>query len=197
MDYFRFNRLVFDKFSVFAGGTLALVFLAVWSFFEASFWFVAPDLLISIFSILAPKKYRKFIFIVLLSSLLGGIFYYCLNFFYFDQLIRVLYHTPFISERNILFVSEILGKYGVFGAFFQSFTLIPFKIWTSFVFSNGLNPYVYFAIVMISRFIRFFIFALVALYLRKSFERVIRNNFCLLLSLYLVVFFMFMFILEA
>jgi hypothetical protein len=197
MDYFKLNRLVFDKASIFAVGFLGIFFVCIWSFFEASFWFVAPDFLIAIFSFLVPKYYRKYIYYALIFSLLGGIFYYVLNLFYFELMGEVLGQTFFVSTKNLELVSGLFAQYGVLGAFFQSFTLIPFKIWTHLVVGNGFNPSIYFLIVIVSRAIRFFIIGLVAIGLRKLLRNYVRDNILILFVLFVMFFFGVMFVLEA
>jgi hypothetical protein len=197
MGYFKLNRQVFDKSSVFAAGFLGIVLVCVWSFFEASFWFVAPDFLIALFSFLVPKNYRKFIYYALVFSLVGGIFYYVLNLFYYELIGEVLKQTFFVSTKNLEFVSGLFAQHGVLGAFFQSFTLIPFKIWTHLAVGNGFNPAIYFLIVIVSRAIRFFIIGLVAVGLRKLLKNYARENIVILFVLFVIFFFGVMFALET
>jgi membrane protein YqaA with SNARE-associated domain len=192
----NFNQKALKKSTLFAGSFAGLVLLSIWSFFEASFWFIAPDFLIAIFSFLVPKKYKKYIFLALLFTLLGGIAYYSLNIFYLENMTLILQNTLFVSEKNIDFVSKILTQYGVGGSFFQSFTLIPFKIWTNLVVILNLNPLIYFVIVIFSRLIRFTIIAGIAILARKKLGNLNKKYFLIIAIVYLILFFSIMFLLE-
>jgi len=191
------NQKVYDKFYIFAGSLVGLILLGLWSFFEASVWFIAPDFLIMLFSLVLFKKYKKFILVALITSLIGGLLYYILNLFYFEQLTDILFNTPFVAERSVAFVSKLLSEYGVIATFLQSITLIPFKIWTHFIVQYNLSPLLYFVFVAISRTIRFFVVAFVFAFLGKKFKNKIRNNFNWLLIIYLLSFALVMFLLEA
>ncbi len=196
MNYKDMSEKSYKKTSIFAGSIIGGILLGVWSFLEASFWFIGPDFLIILFSFVLPKKYKRFILIAIISSLLGGIFYYVLNLFYFDQLSIILFNTPFVVTRNVNFVSNILSSYGVAGALMQSITLIPFKIWTHFIIEFGFSPIIYFILVIISRTFRFLVFAGIASFVARRFPKISRKYFFLFLLIYIILFVGIMIIIE-
>lgn len=147
-----------------------------WAFFEASFFFIAPDFILMFFSY-AKNNWKKILLITAGFSILGGIFYFVLIQFMGEKLYAVLINTPYIGSANILTVQGFYDTYGVYGTIFQSFTFMPFKIWTYLSVSNQLNPLIYFLFVMISRIVRFGIVIIIAKILNKYFGNIIRKNF--------------------
>lgn len=190
-------KKLFDKISIFTASSAGLILLFLWAFFEASFWFIAPDFLIAIYCVINSKNYKKFLKGVIIASILGGALYYLLNYINFSEMTRILVNTPFVSSKNIGFVDAIFIKYGIFGTFFQSITLIPFKIWTHFAFFYGFNPIIYLFFVAISRIFRFYIVAIVAMWISKKFRKNIEKNLIYWLVLYTILFLLLTFLWEA
>ena len=194
--YKSLNAKVYDRALTFVSSTTGIVFLAVWSFCEASFWFVAPDFLLVIFAFLKPTHKNKFFAVALLASFLGGVVYYILNLFALDSLGEILRHTPFVTDRMILFVQETYGKYGHLGVLFQSFTFMSFKIWTNVAVVMGLNPIIYFPLVMISRVFRLYPVTWLSAYISRYTTNFLKNNFLVVLAGYVILFFTMLIVLE-
>ncbi|MEM4271390.1 MAG: hypothetical protein QXO70_04850 [Candidatus Pacearchaeota archaeon] len=197
MDYKEINKNLFKKAEIFTLSTFGILVLGLWAFFEASFWFIAPDFIIGLFCFLAPKKNRKFILTALFISLIGGFCYYLFTVNNFELATNILHNTPFVSEENINFVKAIYSKNGVYATILQAITLIPFKIWTNLVVLNKFDPLVYFFLVGLSRLFRFFLVGMIAIYLRKRIEKFARDNFIVLLITYSVLFLTITYILES
>jgi len=197
MDYFQTNKKVYDRFKIFSLSGWALALLCLWAFFEASFWFIAPDFIIGLLCFLAPKRYKRFIFAALIISLLGGIAYYAFTDSYFNQASEILMKTPFVSEKNVDFVEKLYLEHGVYATIFQSITLIPFKIWTNNIVKYNFNALAYFLLVGISRAFRFFMFGFLAGYLRKKLGKISERHIILIGLIYTAIFLGVMIILEA
>jgi len=196
MNYLQINKKIYDWLKIFSLSGWALALLCLWAFFEASFWFIAPDFIIILLCFLAPKKYRKFIFIALIVSLLGGIAYYAFTSSYFNQSNEILMKTPFVSEKNMGFVENLYVKNGVSATILQSVTLIPFKIWTNNVVKHNLDAFIYFLLVGISRTFRFFIFGFLATYLRKKLRKNTERHILLIFLVYAALFMGVIFLLD-
>jgi membrane protein YqaA with SNARE-associated domain len=197
MNYLQINRKAYDWLKIFSLGGWALALLCLWAFFEASFWFIAPDFIIILLCFLAPKQYKKFIFIALIVSLLGGIVYYVFTSNYFNQASEILMKTPFSSEKSIESVGELYSKLGVYATMLQSITFVPFKIWTYTVVKYNLNSLIYFILVGISRLFRFFILGLLARYLKIKMNKIAERHILLILFVYTFIFLGIIFLLVA
>jgi len=196
MKYIKANRIAASKLELFVVSTTGLILLGLWAFFEASFWFIAPDFLIGLYCFLAPKKYKKIIFTTLVISLIGGFAYYLFILNNFGLSTQILDKTPFISDKNFNFVKDIYLEKGVIATFLQSITLIPFKIWTYHITLYNFNPLIYFILVGISRAFRFILVGLIAVYLRKKMENIGKNHLIPLVVLYTLLFLLVTSILE-
>lgn len=159
----------------------------LWAFFEASFFFIAPDFILMFYSY-AKNNWKKILLITAGFSFLGGIFYFLLIQFMGEKLYTILLNTPYIGNTNILTVQGFYDNYGVYGTIFQSFTFMPFKIWTYLSVSNQLNPFIYFLFVMISRIVRFGIVIIIAKMLNKYFGNFIKKHFILAVLSYGILF---------
>jgi len=195
--YKEVNRKIYTRAEIFAASGLGLTLLVLWSFFEASFWFIAPDFILGLLCILAPKKYKKFLVAAIITSIFGGVFYYSLNLIHFEGLTEILVKTPFAAEKSMNFVSALFSNYGVIATLMQSITLIPFKIWTHFAVLYGFSPILYFLLAAVSRIFRFFIVAWIACFLGIKAKKWIKNNFVAFLAAYILLFVIGMLLLEA
>jgi hypothetical protein len=174
-----------------------MILIALWSFFEASFWFIAPDFLIGLFCFLAPKRYKKILLIALVFSILGGLFYYFFNVYNLNILTEILINTPFVSEKNMLFVSNLYLTHGIFATLLQAITLIPFKIWTHFVVLYNLNPAIYLLLVGISRLVRFAIVGFIAIKFRHFLGSKVKRHSIFIIAIYSLIFLLITFLLES
>jgi len=86
MQYNKLNQVFYESFSRFSGQKKSSIILSIWAFLEASFFFVAPDFILTPLSFFNPKEYKKLFLITLISALIGGIFYFVLNILYISQL---------------------------------------------------------------------------------------------------------------
>jgi hypothetical protein len=134
-----------------------LTLLSLWAFGEASFWFIAPDFLLIPLSWEHPKKWLKFSTIAWVSSILGGVFYFWWASHYFATAQKILEITPFVTPRMHSSISNIFQEHGAWGALFQSWSFMSFKIWSFEAIKHRLSFSHYFPIVVFSRIFRIFV----------------------------------------
>jgi membrane protein YqaA with SNARE-associated domain len=190
------QQRLYRKYLLFVGSGAGLLLLFVWSFFEASVWFFAPDFLVMLYCFSGKAKIRRLLGVALAGSLLGGILYYLLCIQYPSEARALLLATPFINAQKLAFVSGLYDSYGVLGAFAQSVTLVPFKIWTNLMIEHRFSPAAYFLLVMLSRFLRFGVAALFAAWVGRIVGKRLERYFVGLLAAYVAIFLTIQIILE-
>jgi membrane protein YqaA with SNARE-associated domain len=190
------QQRLYRKYLLFVGSGAGLLLLFVWSFFEASVWFLAPDFLVMLYCFSGKAKIRRLLGVALAGSLLGGILYYLFCIQYPSEARGLLLTTPFISSQKLSFVSGLYDSYGVLGAFAQSVTLVPFKIWTNLMIEYRFSPAAYFLLVMMSRFLRFGVAALFAAWVGRTVGKRLERHFVGLLAAYVAIFLTIQVILE-
>ena len=132
-----------------------LIFLSLWAFAEASFWFIPPDFLMIPLSIENKKKWLKISTITWLSSVAGGLFYLWWAAHHLSTAQSILEVTPFVNARMHEKISLLYQELGAWGAVFQSWSFTSFKVWTFGAIKHELNLTHYFTIVIASRLFRF------------------------------------------
>ncbi|MBP9866740.1 MAG: hypothetical protein KBC41_01540 [Candidatus Pacebacteria bacterium] len=186
--YTSINSKVYEKGVAFISSKKGGTLLILWSFFEASFWFIAPDFLLGIFGIVKPKEKNRFFVLAFIASFFGGVTYYVFNILSFDTMSFILRETPFVTERMMSFIRGVYATYGLPGVLFQSFSFMSFKIWTHLAIESNLNPIGYFLLVMISRSLRLYPVIFFASLIGKFFPDFIRKHFVTILVAYSVFF---------
>lgn len=155
------------RFDSFIASAAAAVILFLWSFAEASVWFLASDFLLAAYCLARPARLKRFLPVMIAGSFLGGIAYYVFCLQYPETAQAMLLRTPLAGPEGRAYVADILDTYGVTGVWRQAFSFVPFKVWTNAVAERGLDPVSYFALAMLSRSVRFFCSGLLAVLLRK------------------------------
>jgi membrane protein YqaA with SNARE-associated domain len=193
--YTRINNRTYDLALHFFSSPLFLFLLAIWAFFEASVWFLAPDLLLLLYFLTNPKQYKKILALVVTFSILGGISYYL--FVTLNPVLAesILLQTPFVAQRNIVFVENLFVDYGVVATVLQSITLIPFKIWTFLAVQQSFSFFHYIFFAIITRCIRFSVLGGL-FYWAGTKQNLVRNHYVLLLFGFFIAFFGIMVVLE-
>jgi membrane protein YqaA with SNARE-associated domain len=107
----------------------ALMFLALISFIESSFFPIPPDLLLIPMVLAAPHKAWVYALVCTLSSVLGGIGGYIIGYGFFEvigQPVLDFYHAAEKFEA----VKELYNEHGVLIVFSAGFSPIPYKLFT-------------------------------------------------------------------
>lgn len=174
-----------------------LILLSVWAFGEASFWFIAPDFLLLPLSWEQPKKWLKFSIFTWLSSVAGGVFYLWWASHHFEAAQSILEMTPFVSAQMHSKISSIYQQHGVWGALFQSWSFMSFKIWTFEAIRHQLSLAHYFPIVIFSRVFRIFVVSWLSSRCSRWILPIWKKNLMASWSVYSMVFLLALWLLEA
>ena len=174
-----------------------LIFLSLWAFVEASFWFIAPDFLLMPLSWEQPKKWFKFSLITWASSVAGGLFYLWWASKHFEAAQSILEMTPFVSARMHAKISALYQEHGAWGALFQSWSFMSFKIWTFEAIKQQLSLAHYFPIVILSRVFRIFVVSWISSRCSRWILPYWRKNLAVSWLSYSLVFFLVLRLLET
>lgn len=156
-----------DYMTARAKSAYAEVWLALFSFTEASFQPIPPDFLLASMLVAGSTRWVRLAGIVTISSVLGGLFGYLLGFFAFD-LFGAWVVSTYGLEHELEKVSELFAGNLFWTMFIAAFTPIPYKIFT---LAGGLFQ-VNLVIFLLSSFLgRGLRFLIVAYIFRKHGER--------------------------
>ena len=129
--------------------------LAKFSFAEASFFPIPPDILLIAMVVADKKRWVRFSTITTVFSVLGGIFGYVLGILFFDlagETIVAFYGL----EEQMAQVSLSFEENAFMAIFLASFTPIPFKVFTIAGGIAKINFLVFVVAALFGRGMRFF-----------------------------------------
>lgn len=136
----------------------AFVSLCVVAFTEASFFIIPPDALIIAMGLSNHKKAFFYAFIAGIFSVLGGIFGYCIGYFFYEYIgapiINYLHYQAQLDSFKSFF-----NKYDMLAILIGGFTPIPYKLVTLFAGFTKVNFFIFVVASILSRFARFFLVA--------------------------------------
>jgi len=139
-----------------AASAHAKYWLSFFSFTEASFFPIPPDIiLIAILIFDRTKRWIYYSFLTTIWSVLGGAFGYAIGLFFFDtagQFLIQLYGL----EQYIAGVRDFFQDNAFLAIFMAGFTPIPYKIFTISAGFFSVNFAVFIAASVLSRTMRFF-----------------------------------------
>jgi membrane protein YqaA with SNARE-associated domain len=142
------------------------LFVLIWCFIEASFWWVAPDISICIAYVNRPQAWKKFLVVGLVGSFLGSAVTYLWASSSPEGWLHYVAGMPFHSAKNIAHVRDTLQSdpwlviKGAWGG-------IPYKLFFGFAATQG-QPFALIALVgLVSRALRFLFSLFVTKMIRK------------------------------
>ena len=147
-------------------------------------------------SLYTSRKYLRLFFITLLSALASATCYFLLNLFFFDNLFIVLQHTPLITKNMIRYINYLYNSYGLMAVFFQTFSLMSLKVWTSFAVQHHFNLFAFIALTGISRAIRFFFVALLGHFLGIRIRNMLEKQAIVITLSYTITFITLLLVIE-
>lgn len=148
--------------------TYQLLIAFLWSLFEATFFFIIPDIWLSFTSLESLKKGFKNIGFALLGALLGGVIMYIIGSYNISSLVTFLELIPDINSSRLLEVMESLKKEGLIAIFRGPIEGIPYKIYASYSGALGLNFLMFILISIPARAMRFVITVLITNLISKT-----------------------------
>ena len=138
----------------------SISFLAIISFMESSFFPIPPDVMIVPMVIAKKNDFLKIFLIATLFSVFGGVLGYFIGFLFQDISMKVMEFYNYENEVIIL-TNKLTSNTGIYiwvaTLFLAGFTPLPFKVFTITSGMIGFNLFIFIAICLISRGLRFFI----------------------------------------
>tara|TARA_Y100000590_G_C15678298_1_gene998833 strand:- start:1021 stop:1605 length:585 start_codon:yes stop_codon:yes gene_type:complete len=133
-------------------------FLGIISFIESSFFPIPPDIILIPMVIANRLKAWTYAFICTISSVLGGVAGYFIGYFFYNSIGVIILNYYSLDNQFANFESYYrdLGIWIVLGA---GFTPFPFKFITIASGFIGLNLFLFIAVALFARGLRFFLLA--------------------------------------
>ena len=135
-------------------------FLAIIAFAESSFFPIPPDIMIVPMVIAKKNDYLKIFLIATFSSAVGGLLGYFIGLVFLDLAMNVIefygYEEKVINLKNNLSSGNNF-IYFLGTLFLAGFTPLPFKVFTITSGMIGFNIFIFFAVCLVSRALRFFV----------------------------------------
>ena len=133
-------------------------FLAIISFAESSFFPIPPDIILIPMVVARQAKAWFFAFICTFSSVFGGIAGYMIGYFFYNSLgfLIVEYYS---LESQFANFNSYYNQYGLWIVLGAGFTPFPFKIITIASGLFELNIFLFTAVTLLGRGMRFFLIA--------------------------------------
>lgn len=110
-------------------GTRAKFWLAIFSFSEASFFLIPPDIFLVAILAVSAQRWIFYSAFTTVFSVLGGILGYVLGALFFDTLGESIISFYNLQEQ-MLFVAEKFSDNAFWAIFISALTPIPYKVFT-------------------------------------------------------------------
>ena len=134
------------------------------------------------------KKTNAFLyaFICTISSVIGGIFGYCIGLFFFNSLGLLILNYYGLTDQFLNF-ENYYSKYGVWIILGAGFTPFPFKFITIASGFFSFNIFFFIGISLIARGLRFYILAFLLNIFGESIDKLINKYFNFLVSMFFIL----------
>ena len=151
---------IYQKVLKLAGHKSSKFYLAVLSFAESSFFPIPPDIMIIPMVIAKKNDYLKIFLIATFSSAVGGLLGYFIGLVFLDLAMNVIEFYGY--EEKVINLKDNLSSgnnfiYFLATLFLAGFTPLPFKVFTITSGMIGFNIFIFFAVCLVSRALRFFV----------------------------------------
>lgn len=162
----------------------------LWSLFEATFFFIIPDVWLSFTSLESLKNGFKNIGFTLLGAVVGGSIMYALGSYNIISLAAFLELIPDINSKRLLEVEEILKNEGLTALFMGPIKGIPYKIYASYSGALALNFLMFILISIPARAMRFIMTVLITNLVSKIILKKVslRNKKIILLLIWILLY---------
>ena len=154
------HKDIYHKVLKLAGHKSSKFYLAILSFAESSFFPIPPDIMIVPMVIAKKNDYLKIFLIATFSSAVGGLLGYFIGFVFLDLAMNVIEFYGY--EEKVINLKDNLSSgnnfiYFLGTLFLAGFTPLPFKVFTITSGMIGFNIFIFFAVCLVSRALRFFV----------------------------------------
>ena len=154
----RWLRQTYDYIINLSGKQNALVWLAVISFVESSFFPIPPDIMLIPMILATPKKAWKIAGVCTIASILGAYLGYIIGVYFFELIAEPLLNFYGYLEKFNEF-KQLYEEYGAWIVFGAGITPFPYKIITIASGVVHLNLAVFTVASILARGLRFFLIA--------------------------------------
>ena len=154
-------------------------FLAIISFAESSFFPIPPDIMIVPMVIAKKNDYLKIFLIATFSSAVGGLLGYFIGFVFLDLAMNVIEFYGY--EEKVINLKYNLSSgnnfiYFLGTLFLAGFTPLPFKVFTITSGMIGFNIFIFFAVCLVSRALRFFVVSYLSFKFGDTFSKFMEKD---------------------
>jgi len=181
--------------SKYSESSRADLWLAIFTFTEASFFPIPPSTLM--IAIMASKERYSYWFyygsLTTIFSVLGGLFGYLIGFLFYDTLGQIIINAYGLVEE--VQKVDVLFKDNAFLAiFFAAFTPIPYKVFTLAAGFFRIDPFIFLLASLLGRGLRFYLIAAFVNFLGKHVgQKAMKylNYFALLIAILAIGYFLY------
>ena len=154
-------------------------FLAIIAFVESSFFPIPPDIMIVPMVIAKKNDYLKIFLIATFSSAVGGLLGYFIGFVFLDLAMNVIEFYGY--EEKVINLKDNLSSgnnfiYFLGTLFLAGFTPLPFKVFTITSGMIGFNIFIFFAVCLVSRALRFFVVSYLSFKFGDTFSKFMEKD---------------------
>lgn len=150
-----------------------LLFAGVWGIAEATFFFIIPDVILTLIAMHGFKRGAAACMSALLGALLGGMAVYLISTHHFDMTYAFVSSVPGISSEMLAGVEAGLKQQGVIAMIIGPIKGIPYKTFAMMAPVTGVSLLSFLLASIPARFIRFIATSTLAWWLaRIVFKRV-------------------------
>ena len=160
------------SFDRFLASRAALWVAFAWGIAEASFFFIVPDVLLTLIACRAFKPALKATLAALAGALVGGVLMYAFGMRSPDEARAFLDYVPAINSNLIERVARQINEHGLIAVMIGPLKGIPYKIYAVEWGAQGRSLIGFLLISIPARYIRFFLAAVVARLIARVIEAV-------------------------
>ena len=167
-----FTKL-YDRCLRWAAHRHAGYYLGILSFAESSFFPIPPDVMLAPMTLARPDRGLHYAALTTVTSVLGGVFGYLIGYYAFDMVAPLIVDWGYMAgfERARLWFAE----WGFWAVFVAGFSPIPYKIFTIAAGVLSLFLPLFIAASLVGRGLRFFLVAIIVMWVGERFERELRR----------------------
>ena len=170
---------IYQKVLKLAAHKSSKFYLAILSFVESSFFPIPPDIMIVPMVIAKKNDYLKIFLIATFSSAVGGLLGYFIGFVFLDLAMNVIEFYGY--EEKVINLKYNLSSgnnfiYFLGTLFLAGFTPLPFKVFTITSGMIGFNIFIFFAVCLVSRALRFFVVSYLSFKFGDTFSKFMEKD---------------------
>ena len=164
----------------------AVWFLSLISFSESSVFPIPPDIILIPMIIAKRTRAWFYAFVCTISSVLGGLFGYCIGYFFYNSIGKIILEYYGLTNQFIIF-EEYYLKYGILIVIGAGITPFPYKFITIASGVFGLNVFLFTVVSFFSRGLRFYLLSFLLKFFGEKIEKLIDKYFNILAILFFVL----------